>query len=154
MKNIAVLYVVWLIAAVMLVLAVVRPAQIFTPYASTGPRFSPTLRQHFSTRFGAPTQRSAYPVSRRNQRNDFYTLLRWVCCAAFAYSAVAVFRMKRVPWTWIFGILAALFNPIAPVYLQRATWQIIDFAAIAVMLIAAVVFWRTRKQPLVQSRNK
>jgi len=26
-------------------------------------------------------------------------------------------------WTWIFGILAALFNPIAPVYLQRAVGE-------------------------------
>ena len=26
-------------------------------------------------------------------------------------------------WTWIFGILAALFNPIAPFYLQRAVGE-------------------------------
>ena len=52
--------------------------------------------------------------------------------------------MKRVAWIWIFGILALLFNPLAPVHLQRATWQIIDWGAIGVIVIAAVVFWRDR----------
>ena len=79
-----------------------------------------------------------------SQRRDFYTLLRWVCCAAFVYSAIAAFQMNRVAWTWVFGILAALFNPLAPVYLHRATWQTIDCAAIGVIVVAAVAFWRTR----------
>jgi hypothetical protein len=136
MKNIVVLYIVWLIAAVMLVLAVVRPIQIQTPYLPRAHNY-----------FGRSSFGRSYAPSYRHQRNDFYTLLRWVCCAAFAYSAVAAFRMKRVSWTWIFGILAALFNPIAPVYLQRSTWQIIDWGAIAVIVISTVVFWRGRKQP-------
>jgi hypothetical protein len=50
--------------------------------------------------------------------------------------------MKRVAWAWIFGILAVLFNPLAPIYLQRATWQIIDSAAIGVIVTAAIFFWR------------
>jgi len=45
---------------------------------------------------------------------SFYTLLRWICCVAFAYSAISAFQMKRVAWTWIFGVLAILFNPLAP----------------------------------------
>jgi hypothetical protein len=53
--------------------------------------------------------------------------------------------MKRIAWTWIFGVLAVLFNPIAPVYLQRATWQIIDWATIGVVVIAAIVFWRHKE---------
>src|SRR5260370_40190341 len=48
------------------------------------------------------------------QPDSFYTLLRWVCCAAFAYSAVTSFQMKRMLWLWIFGALAGLFNTIFP----------------------------------------
>jgi hypothetical protein len=52
--------------------------------------------------------------------------------------------MKRAAWTWVFGLLAVLFNPLAPVHLQRATWQIVDSGAIGVIVIAAVVFWRDK----------
>ncbi len=90
---------------------------------------------------------SSCPLICARLRESFYTLLRWVCCAAFAYSAIAAFQLKRIRWTWIFGILAALFNPITPVHLQRDTWQIVDWFAIAVMVIAAVVFWRGNKRP-------
>jgi hypothetical protein len=78
------------------------------------------------------------------QRNDFYTLLRWVCCAAFAYSAFTAFQRKRVAWTCIFAVLAVLFNPLAPFYLQRQTWQIIDWASIAAIVFAAIIFWRDK----------
>ncbi len=77
--------------------------------------------------------------------HDFYVLLRWVCCGVFAYSAFTAFRMKRAAWAWTFGILAVLFNPLAPVYLQRATWQIIDSGAIVLIVIAAISFWRSSK---------
>ncbi len=60
------------------------------------------------------------------QPDSFYTLLRWICCAVFAYSAVISFQMKRMLWLWIFAALAALFNPIFP-----ALW------------IAAYGSWRT-----------
>src|SRR5260370_3137067 len=46
------------------------------------------------------------------QPDSFYTLLRWVCCAVFAYSAVTSFQMKRMLWLWIFGALAVFFYPI------------------------------------------
>ncbi len=73
MKRTLGLYVAWMVAAVMLVLAV------------TG----------------------KHPYS-------FYTLLRWICCAAFAYSAFTAHEKNRVAWVWIFGVLAMVFNPIVP----------------------------------------
>jgi hypothetical protein len=100
MRRTVVLYVAWVIATVMLVLAV--------------------------------TGRHPY---------DFYTLLRWICCAVFAYSAFTASEKNRVAWAWIFGALALLFNPIVPLHLQRGTWQIIDWASIAALVIAAIVFW-------------
>jgi hypothetical protein len=105
MKRTLGLYVAWLVAAVMLVLAV--------------------------------TGRHPY---------SFYTLLRWISCAVFAFSAFTASQENRVPWAWIFGVLAVLFNPIVPVHLQRDTWQMIDWAAIGVIVVAGIVFWRPRHQ--------
>jgi hypothetical protein len=133
MKSIVGLYIAWLIAAVMLAMAVTSPPSINFAHAQRS--YSYTHRQFRSHSYG----HSYY-----SHRNDFYTLLRWVCCAAFAYSAITAFQMKRVRWTWIFGSLAVLFNPLAPVYLQRATWQIVDWGAIGVIVVAAIVFWRKK----------
>ena len=129
-KHLIGLYVAWVIAATVLAIAVARPAAI-------RPTYTPRYHHHYQS--GAST-------GYRSHTSDFYTVLRWVCCAAFTYSAVTALQTKRVPWTWIFGILAVLFNPIAPVYLQRETWLVIDCAAIGLIVIAGVVFWRTNKQ--------
>jgi tetratricopeptide (TPR) repeat protein len=56
---------------------------------------------------------------------SYYTLLRWVCCAVFAYSAVTAFQIDRVAWTWIFGGLAGLYNPVFRVQLDRDTWVVV-----------------------------
>ena len=61
------------------------------------------------------------------QPDSFYTLLRWICCAVFAYSAVASFQMKCLLWLCIFGVLAVLFNPISPLGLDRNSWIVADF---------------------------
>jgi hypothetical protein len=79
------------------------------------------------------------------QPDSFYTLLRWVCCAVFAYSAVTSFQMKRMLWLWIFAVLTALFNPIFPLGLDRSLWIVADWFSIGAVVIAAFVFWKVSK---------
>ena len=79
------------------------------------------------------------------QPDSFYTLLRWVCCAVFAYSGVTSFQMKRVLWLWIFAVLAVLFNPIFPLGLDRTQWIVADWFSIGAVVIAAFVFWKVSK---------
>ena len=79
------------------------------------------------------------------QPDSFYTLLRWICCAVFAYSAVTSFQMKRVLWLGIFAALAVLFNPIFPLGLDRTQWIVADWFAIGAFVFAAFVFWKVSK---------
>ena len=81
----------------------------------------------------------------KKQPDSFYTLLRWVCCAVFAYSAVASFQMRRMLWLWIFAVLAALFNPVFLSLRDRSLWIVADWFAIGVMVIAAFVFRKASK---------
>ena len=74
------------------------------------------------------------------QPDSFYTLLRWICCAVFAYSAVISFQMKRLLWLWIFAVLAVLFNPIFLSLRDRSLWIVADWFSIGAMVIAAFVF--------------
>jgi FtsH-binding integral membrane protein len=106
-----------------LILAVSGPIHKRTPFAQRG-------RYHYH---------SGYT---RSHSRDFYTALRWVSCAAFAYSAVVASQLQLTFWTWVFALLAILFNPIIPVYLQRQLWQIIDYVAMVIISLAAIVFTR------------
>jgi hypothetical protein len=76
-----------------------------------------------------------------NHPYSYYILLRWVCCAVFAYSAVSAFQTNCVAWTWIFGVLAGLYNPILRVHLDRSTWIGVNWFTVGVIVVAAV-FWR------------
>src|SRR5213079_2269554 len=79
------------------------------------------------------------------QSDNFYTLLRWICCAVFAYSAVTSFQMKRMLWLWIFAVLAVLFNPIFLSLRDRSLWIAADWFSIGAMVIAAFVFRRATR---------
>jgi hypothetical protein len=76
----------------------------------------------------------------------FYTLLRWICCPIFAYSAVSAHESKCVPWTWIFGALAVVYNPIFRVHLDRSTWIGVNWFTVGVIVIASIVFWRSSRK--------
>ncbi len=79
------------------------------------------------------------------QPDSFYTLLRWICCAVFAYSGVVSFRMKRMLWLLIFAVLAVLSNPIFLSLRDRSLWIAADWLAIGAMVIATFVFWKASR---------
>ena len=79
------------------------------------------------------------------QPDSFYTMLRWVCCAVFAYSAVTSFQIKRLLWLGIFAALAVLFNPIFPAPLDRSIWIVADWFSIGAMVVATSVFWKASR---------
>lgn len=62
----------------------------------------------------------------------YYVLLRWVCCAVFAYVAIHAFRLQREGWVWLLGFMAAIYNPIIPVHLTREIWSIINLISVGV----------------------
>ncbi|MCX6760965.1 MAG: hypothetical protein NTZ84_02610 [Candidatus Nealsonbacteria bacterium] len=69
-----------------------------------------------------------------NNSYGYYQLLRWTILAIGAYSAYSAYKLGSKFWSWIFGIIAILFNPIIPFAFQRETWQIID-------LVVAIIFF-------------
>ena len=69
---------------------------------------------------------------------SYYTVLRWLACSA---AVVLVWRgaVQGVKWAWALMPLAILFNPIAPLHFSRETWQILDIAAAAAMVLAVIL---------------
>ena len=71
----------------------------------------------------------------------FYTLLRWIVCASAAYTAYVSTTMKRIPWAWVLGVIALMFNPFIPPRIERATWVYIDVAT-GIILLLSILFVR------------
>tara|TARA_B100000214_G_C23949434_1_gene619652 strand:- start:13 stop:300 length:288 start_codon:yes stop_codon:yes gene_type:complete len=62
--------------------------------------------------------------------SGYYELLRWVICAAAAFAAYTNYSIEKTSWAIGFGIVALIFNPIAPVYLyDKFVWMVIDISA-------------------------
>ena len=64
----------------------------------------------------------------------YYILLRWVIAISALLSLWVAYNFKRTFWLFLMGIIALLFNPIAPVYLDKGTWVIID-------IVVAITFF-------------
>lgn len=59
----------------------------------------------------------------------YYTLLRIVACAGFAWAAYAAYEKGSAWLPWAFGLLAILFNPVIKVYFPKEVWIIVDVVA-------------------------
>lgn len=70
----------------------------------------------------------------------YYQLLRWVVAGSAVYIAFQKYELGSKAWMWIMIIVAVLFNPIIPFYLDKEVWVVLD-------IITAIVFFvSTRKK--------
>jgi hypothetical protein len=76
----------------------------------------------------------------------YYQLLRWVTCGVAVFIAVMAYRWGKVWATWVFGLVAILFNPLAPIHLTKQIWQPIDLAC-AVLFVISVFVLREPPKP-------
>lgn len=57
----------------------------------------------------------------------YFTLMRFVVCAVGIYIAYKTYQEnKESLWVWAFGFVVVLFNPIIPIVLKRAQWEVVD----------------------------
>ncbi len=71
--------------------------------------------------------------------HSYYTILRWTVCIIGVYAAFRALSSNNKTWAWIFVGLAVLFNPIAPIYFARKTWNLLDVLAAVVLLVSLAV---------------
>ena len=67
----------------------------------------------------------------------YYQLLRWVVCASGAYIAFMAYDLKKTFFIWSMAIIAVLFNPLAPIHLDKDTWVVID-VVVALFFIGSI----------------
>jgi hypothetical protein len=75
----------------------------------------------------------------------YYTFLRWAICITSILVGYAAYRLEKIGWVFIFGAVAILFNPIAPIYLNKDTWVIIDMG-VAILFLISMFFIKEKKK--------
>ncbi len=66
----------------------------------------------------------------------YYILLRWVVTGTALFILWTAYELKKTSWLWIMGIIALLFNPIAPIHLDKETWVVIDLIVAGLFLVS------------------
>ena len=64
----------------------------------------------------------------------YYVLLRWAVTAVALFVLWAAYVLERRLWIFLMAIIAILFNPIVPIYLDKGTWVVIDFIVAGLFL--------------------
>jgi hypothetical protein len=75
----------------------------------------------------------------------YFQILRWVVCGVCGYRAYLAYTLNKKVWMWVFVASAVLFNPIAPIHLDRNLWAVID-VAMAVVLLVSLRTLKARKE--------
>ena len=69
----------------------------------------------------------------------YFVLLRWIVCGVSIYCSYLSYSKNIISWTWVFSFVALLFNPLAPIHLDRHTWTYFDLA-IGFLLLSSIIF--------------
>lgn len=75
-------------------------------------------------------------ISLFNLPNVYYTILRFVVTGEAIYLLNGYYYDKKIFETWVFALIALLFNPLFPVSLHREVWQAMDIVASIMFLIS------------------
>ena len=73
----------------------------------------------------------------------YYQLLNWIVAGSALTIAYRAHAKKMAVVMWVSVAVAVVFNPIAPLYLDEATWRILDLVA-ALVLAASSWFVQSR----------
>jgi len=76
----------------------------------------------------------------------YYTFMRFIVCGCSGYIAYNLYlNNDRNAWLWIFGIIAILFNPFAPIHMIKEIWMIVDALVGGLFLLLSYRSYKTDK---------
>lgn len=62
---------------------------------------------------------------------EYYSVMRWVVCAACASLALSSYRKDQERWGWIWGLFAGIYNPIFRMHSSREIWSVVNIITIS-----------------------
>lgn len=71
-----------------------------------------------------------------NIHYGFFTFLRWTVTISSVGIGYKIFtRTPKSTWIILFALIAILFNPLAPIQMERDVWQVVDFVVFLIMFV-------------------
>jgi hypothetical protein len=67
---------------------------------------------------------------------SYYQILRLIIFFTGISVAYGFYSSKLTGWSIVFAVIAIVFNPLVPLYLQKSSWVGIDFISAILFLLA------------------
>lgn len=83
----------------------------------------------------------------------YYQLLRFFVCGVGAYMAFLVYNEQKLWATYLFGFIAVLFNPFAPIHISREIWQLRDVICGLIFIAGAFIFKESLKKSVCNNEK-
>ena len=80
----------------------------------------------------------------------YFMLVRFVMMVACGWMAYQYYLRQKTVGTWVFGILALLFQPMYKIALGRTVWNIVDVIVAIFLIVLFVMEWRREKGEYVK----
>ena len=80
----------------------------------------------------------------------YFMLARFVMTVACGWLAYQYYQGQKTVGSWVFGILALLFQPMYKIALGRTVWNIVDVIVAIFLIVLFVMEWRSEKREYVE----
>ena len=80
----------------------------------------------------------------------YFQLVRFVAMVAFGLMAYRCYQNQKMVATWVFGVLALLFQPIYKIALGRVVWNVVDVIVALLLIVLFVMEWRKSNKDYVE----
>ena len=75
----------------------------------------------------------------------YFMLVRFVMMVACGWMAYQYYQQHKAVATWVFGILAMLFQPMYKIALGRTIWNVVDVIVAIFFIVLFVLEWKREK---------
>ncbi len=69
----------------------------------------------------------------------YYQLTNWAVMGAALTAAWQFYKRGNLWFTWIFVVVAVVFNPLAPLHIQQDIWRVIDLVGAALLVVGIIL---------------
>lgn len=89
------------------------------------------------------------PLSNITLPFAYFQLMNWVVVVASLVTVWQAYTQNNTFFVALFGLIAIVFNPIAPFYLRSDLWQIADVAVLLLFVLALFTVRSVTVQPKI-----
>lgn len=68
----------------------------------------------------------------------YFQFLRWVVTLTAIFYTYRAYSTSKTALTVVSALIAILFNPIAPIYLEREIWRVVDLITAGLILFLII----------------